>query len=123
MSTDQPHGLSSATTQTGSALPAEESPAHTILNAIDAGPPELQAQLHAGCDKRSRGVIFRATRGRALLNGVAEGATPGTAQAKGPRVQQKSGERYERGALAYPPKGHTVTEPSLFSIWMNRAAS
>ena len=35
---------------------------------------------------------------------------PGTAQAKGPRVQDKSGERYERVAFAYPPKGHTVTD-------------
>jgi hypothetical protein len=43
--------------------------------------------------------------------GVAEGATPGIAQAEGPRVQDKSGERYERAAFAYPPKGHTVTNP------------
>ena len=35
---------------------------------------------------------------------------PGTAQAKGPRVQHKSGERYERTAFAYPPKGHTISD-------------
>src|SRR5690606_952167 len=73
--------------------------------------------FHAGCDKPLGGVIVRATRGRELLTGVAEGATPGTAQAKGPRVQDKSGERYERAAFAYPPKGHTVVDPPYIHIW------
>ena len=42
---------------------------------------------------------------------------PGTAQAEGPRVQDKSGERYERAAFAYPPKGHTVVDPPYIHIW------
>ena len=68
-----------------------------------------------GCGSAGASVIVRATRGRELLDGVAEGATPGTAQAKGPRAQQKSGERYGRRAPAYPPKGHTVGSGSIYT--------
>ena len=48
--------------------------------------------LRHGCGAAGASVIVRATRGRELLDGVAEGATPGTAQAKGPRAKYKSGE-------------------------------
>ena len=48
---------------------------------------------------------------------------PGTAQAKGPRAQQKSGERYGRRAPAYPPKGHTVIRLSTYIYRGCRAAT
>jgi hypothetical protein len=44
--------------------------------------------LRHGCGAAGASVIVRATRGRELLDGAAEGATPGTAQAKGPPTQQ-----------------------------------
>jgi len=80
--------------------------------------------LRHGCGAAGANVIVRATRGRELLlDGVAEGATPGTAQAEGPRAQQKSGERYGRRAPAYPPKGHTVIRLSTYIYRGCRAAT
>jgi len=50
-------------------------------------------------------------------SGVAEGATPGTAQAKGPRAKYKSGEWYERQGVMRTHRRGTRPLHASFYIW------